>query len=94
MTDVKTKKLMAEDLATEFTMTKKDANEVVNYVFEQMADTLKKGGTVDISGFGKFTVKKRAARTGINPKTKEKIDIKETNVPGFKASKTLKELVK
>ena len=94
MTDVKTKKLMAEDLATEFTMTKKDGNEVVNYVFEQMADTLKKGGTVDISGFGKFTVKKRAARTGINPLTKEKIKIKAAKVPGFKASKTLKDAVK
>lgn len=94
MTDVKTKKVMAEDLATEFSMTKKDANEVVNYLFEQMTKTLKKGGTVDISGFGKFTVKKRAARAGINPLTKEKIKIKATKVPAFKASKTLKDIVK
>lgn len=89
-----TKKVLAEELAAKQGMTKKAATEAVNYVFDEMAKTMKKGGTVDISGFGKFTVKKRAARTGINPQTKEKIKIKAAKVPGFKASKTLKELVK
>lgn len=91
---VKTKKVLSEELAQELGLTKKDSLEVVNFVFDQMSETLKKGGTVDINGFGKFTVKKREARTGINPKTKEKIKIKATHVPAFKASKTLKELVK
>lgn len=91
---VKTKKVLSEELAQELGLTKKDSLEVVNFVFDQMSETLKKGGTVDINGFGKFTVKKREARTGINPKTKEKIKIKATYVPTFKASKTLKELVK
>ena len=90
-----TKKVLAEKLAAENEgMTKKAATETVNYVFDEMAKTLKKGGVVDINGFGKFSVKKRAARTGINPLTKEKIKIKATKVPGFKASKTLKDLVK
>lgn len=90
-----TKKVLAEKLAAENEgMTKKAATETVNYVFDEMANTLKKGGVVDINGFGKFSVKKRAARTGINPSTKEKIKIKATKVPGFKASKTLKDLVK
>lgn len=89
-----TKKALADDLATKFDLTKKAANEVVNYVFDEMAKNLKKGNEVDVNGFGKFTVKKRAARTGINPLTKEKIKIKATKVPAFKASKTLKDLVK
>ena len=59
-----------------------------------MTKAMKKGGTVDLNGFGKFTVKKRAARNGINPLTKEKIKIKACKVPAFKASKTLKEIVK
>ncbi len=92
MADI-TKKLLAEGLANEFELTKKDSNEIVNYLFNQMSKTLKKGGTVDLNGFGKFTVKKRAARNGINPLTKEKIKIKATKVPAFKASKTLKDAV-
>ena len=89
-----TKKALADDLATKFDLTKKAANEVVNYVFDEMAKSLKKGNEVDVNGFGKFSVKKRAARTGINPRTKETIKIKATKVPTFKASKTLKDLVK
>lgn len=91
---VKTKKVLVEELASEKGLSKKDATEIVNFLFDQMSSTLEKGGTVDISGFGKFTVKERAARTGINPLTKEKIEIKATKVPGFKASKALKDLVK
>ena len=91
---VLTKKDLAEGLAEKAGLTKKAAAEIVNYVFDEAAETLKKGGSVDISGFGKFSVKKRAARTGINPQTKEKIEIKSANVPAFKASKTLKDLVK
>ena len=94
MEKVLTKKVLAEQLAAKEGMTKKAATEAVNYVFDEMAKCLKKDGTVDINGFGKFTVKKRAARTGINPLTKEKIKIKATKVPAFKASKTLKDLVK
>ncbi|MEE3486723.1 MAG: HU family DNA-binding protein [Bulleidia sp.] len=89
-----TKKMLAEELAAQQGMTKKAAAEAVNFVFDEAAKTLKKGGTVDISGFGKFSVKKRAARTGINPQTKETIKIKAAKVPAFKASKTLKDLVK
>ena len=75
-------------------MTKKAATEVVNDVFESMSKTLANGGVVDINGFGKFTVKTRAARTGVNPRTGEQIKIEASKAPGFKASKTLKELVK
>ena len=89
-----TKKVLAEEIAAKQGLTKKAATEAVNYVFDEAAKTLKKGGVVDINGFGKFSIKKRAARTGINPQTKETIKIKASKVPAFKASKTLKELVK
>ena len=66
----------------------------VTFIFDEMADTLKDGGTVDINGFGKFTVKNRAGRTGVNPRTGETLEINPSKVPAFKASKTLKDHVK
>ena len=89
-----TKKDLAELVATKVDCTKKDANEVVNALFDQIAKTMKKGGVADIAGFGKFVVKTRKARTGINPATGAKISIKASKAPGFKAAKALKELVK
>ena len=91
---VTTKKTIAEDLAAKFDLTKKDANEAVNFVFDEIAATIKKGGEANINGFGKFSVVKKKARTGLNPATGEKIKIKATKSPKFKASKTLKDLVK
>ena len=88
-----TKKTLAEDLAAKYGMTKKDAAEAVNYVFEEISTVLKKGGEANINGFGKFSVAKRAARTGLNPATGEKIKIKATKAPKFRASKTVKDLV-
>ena len=49
---------------------------------------------MSISGFGKFEVKSRPARTGVNPKTREKIQIPESKSPSFKAAKALKDAVK
>jgi len=89
-----TKKILADEIAEQQGLTKKAAAEIVNYVFEEAAKTLKKGGVVDINGFGKFSIKKRAARKGRNPQTGETIKIKASKVPSFKASKTLKDLVK
>lgn len=88
------KKSIAETIAEKHDLTKKEAAEIVDLVFETIADTLKDGGRVDITGFGKFEVKTRAARTGINPQTKAPIQIPESKLPGFKASKGLKDLVK
>ena len=96
MAEVKviTKKTIADDLAAKLDLTKKDANEAVNFVFDEIAATIKKGGEANINGFGKFSVVKKKARTGLNPATGEKIKIKATKSPKFKASKTLKDLVK
>ena len=89
-----TKKILTDEIAEQQGLTKKAAAEIVNYVFDEAAKTLKKGGVVDINGFGKFSIKKRAARKGRNPQTGETIKIKASKVPSFRASKTLKDLVK
>ncbi len=72
-------------------LTKTGADEIVREVFTEIADALKKGDEVKIAGFGTFVVKDRAARKGLNPTTKEVIDIPATKVVGFKAAKALKE---
>ena len=94
MAETLNKKSIAELVAEQHNLTKKEAAEIVDLVFDTVSGTLKDGGRVDISGFGKFEVKTRAARTGINPQTKETITIPESKVPGFKPAKNLKELVK
>lgn len=88
------KKDLAAKLAEVCDLTKKDAEVCVNTVFEEIANTLKAEGTVDIYGFGKFSVSERAARTGLNPATGEKIEIAASKAVKFKASKALKDSVK
>ena len=74
-------------------LTKKEAERIVNATFETVAETLKKGDKVSVSGFGIFEVKTREARIGRNPRTKEEIKIPATKLPAFKASKTLKDAI-
>ncbi len=74
-------------------MTKKDAERVINATFETVTASLVKGDKVQVSGFGIFEVKNREARVGRNPRTKETIQIPATRLPGFKASKALKDAV-
>ena len=74
-------------------LAKKDAERVVNATFEAITASLAQGEKVQVSGFGIFEVKARAARTGRNPRTKETIEIPATKLPAFKASKTLKDAV-
>ena len=74
-------------------MSKKDTEAVVAATFEAVTETLAKGDKVQLVGFGSFEVKKRAARLGRNPKTKETIEIEASKVPTFKAGKALKDAV-
>jgi len=74
-------------------MTKKGAAEVVNAVFDSIKDALVNGEKVQIVGFGSFDVKVRPAHKGINPATKEKIDIAESRTPKFTAGAALKDAV-
>lgn len=94
MNEILNKKGLIDAVANKLDITKKDATVAVEAVFETITESLVNGSKVDISGFGKFEVKTRSARTGINPSTKETIQIPETKAPAFKAAKALKEAVK
>lgn len=74
-------------------ITKTDADRVVNAFTATVQETLAKGEDVSLVGFGTFSVKKRAARTGRNPLTGETMQIAEATVPAFKAGATLKSVV-
>ena len=74
-------------------LTKKDAERAVNAAVASITAALVAGDKVQLAGFGIFETKKREARTGRNPLTKETIQIPATKVPAFKASKTLKDAV-
>jgi len=74
-------------------LTKKDTERVVNAAIDAITVSLVKGEKVQISGFGTIENKEREARVGRNPHTREEIHIPATRVPGFKASKALKDTV-
>ena len=73
--------------------TKKAAEASVNAFLEVVIDSLEKGEKVQLVGFGSIEVRKRAARKGRNPQTKEEIKIPASKAPVFKAGKALKDLV-
>ena len=72
-------------------MTKAEADRAVEAVFEVIKNALKAGDTVSLVGFGTFSARTRAARTGRNPRTGETIQIAASNNPAFKAGKALKD---
>ena len=73
--------------------TKKDAEIALDAMIAAITASLKKGDKVQLVGFGSFEVKKRAARKGRNPQTKEEIKIPASKAPVFKAGKALKDVV-
>lgn len=72
-------------------LTKADAAKALDGIIQVIRNTLKGGDDVALVGFGTFTVRKRAARTGRNPQTGATIKIKASKVPAFKAGKALKD---
>lgn len=78
-------------VAEETGLTQKEVNAVVDSVVATIIAELNKGKEVNIAGFGKFAVKKRAARVSINPRTKQPIDVPASKAPTFKAGKQFKE---
>ena len=75
-------------------VSQKETKQVVDAALDVITESLKKGEKVTLTGFGTFEVRHRQAREGVNPQTRAKIKIAETNTPGFSASSTLKEAVK
>jgi len=73
---------------------KGEADNAVNAVLETIEEVLTRGGEVNFTGFGKFSVADRGARQGVNPQTGEKIQIAASRVPRFSAGSALKKAVK
>ena len=84
--------LIAE-VAIKAGLSKKDAEKAMNAALDTITDALASGDKVQLVGFGGFETKKREARMGRNPKTKEAIEIPASRVPVFKAGKALKDKV-
>jgi len=74
-------------------ISKAAATRAVDTVLDSISESLANGDQVTLVGFGTFSVKDRAARTGRNPRTGEPINIPAAKVPGFKAGKALKDAV-
>ena len=87
------RKDLIDALAAKTDSSKADADRAISALLEIISDTLKKGDSLSLVGFGSFEVRKRAARTGRNPKTGEELKIKASKVPAFKAGATLKAAV-
>lgn len=82
---------LAKYVREEYGCTGHDCKAIVTDVFQAISDSLANGDDVSIYGFGKFAIKQRDEREGINPQTKEKIKIDATKTISFKPSKSLKE---
>jgi DNA-binding protein HU-beta len=74
-------------------LSKADASRALDAAITAVTKSLRKGDSVTLVGFGTFLVRKRAARTGRNPRTGAEIKIKASKVPAFKAGKALKDAV-
>ncbi len=88
-----TKADLVEKVSREAEMTKKDAEQLVEIIFESIVGSLNKGEKIELRGFGSFRVRERDARKGRNPKTGEAVDIPAKRVAYFKPGKELKELI-
>ncbi|MCM1165706.1 MAG: HU family DNA-binding protein [Lachnospiraceae bacterium] len=88
-----TKAELVAAVAAKAELSKKDTEKAIAAVISTISETLAKGESIQLVGFGTFEVRERAARTGINPRTKKKIQIKATKVPAFKAGRGLKDAV-
>ncbi len=90
-----TKQEFVAEIARRSQLSNRDAGKAVDAFLETITDTLKSGGDVAFTGFGKFSTQQRAARMGVNPRNPtEKVHIPAARVPKFSAGSTLKTAVK
>ena len=87
------KSQLIDAVAADSGLTKADSGRAIESFLDTVAKTLKKGDEVAITGFGKFSVVKRAARKGVNPRTGEAVKIKASKAPKFSAGAGLKAAV-
>ena len=90
---VMTKAELVDEVAHAVQLTKKQAETIVNIVFDSIVDSLRAGQKIELRGFGSFRLRSRKSRTGRNPKTGEKVDVPSKKIPYFKPGKELKELI-
>jgi len=88
-----TKAELVEEVSRAVTATRKDAETVVETIFDCIVKALQGDDKVEIRGFGSFRTRKRRGRTGRNPKTGAKVQVPPKRIPFFKPSKELKELL-
>ncbi|MDD5711649.1 MAG: integration host factor subunit beta [Smithellaceae bacterium] len=84
---------LIESLSKKENLTEKKANDLINLVFKGFTEELKKGGRIEIRGFGSFVVRDYGAYSGRNPKTGKNIEVEPKKLPFFKVGKELKERV-
>ena len=89
-----TKSEFVDQVASQSGLSKGDATKAVETALEVIESTLKGGGEINITGFGKFSVAQRGARQGVNPQTGERIQIAASRVPKFSAGSALKKSIK
>ena len=94
MADTVNKGHLVDKMVETTGLNKKDVKAVVDGVFDHITEHLQRGDKVQITGFGSFEVRERAARQGVNPSTGEKLDIAASKAPAFKAGKSLRDSVK
>jgi len=87
------KSSLIEALSRKENLAEKKASDIVNLIFKGFTDELKKGGRIEIRGFGSFVVRDYGAYTGRNPKTGKNIQVTPKKLPFFKVGKELKEKV-
>lgn len=88
-----TKTDLIDQLADKTGMSKAESKGALDGLLDLLSDNLQKGNKVQLPGFGTFEVRDRKARQGVNPATREKIQIPASKAPAFKAGKTLKDAV-
>lgn len=88
-----TKAELVEQVARNTQITKKNAEVIVNTVFESIVDSLKDGEKIELRGFGSFRIRERGSRVGRNPKTGARVNVPSKKIPYFKPGKQLKELL-
>jgi DNA-binding protein HU-beta len=89
-----TKSEFVDRVADQSGLGKSEAGKAVDAALKVIEETLSRGGEVNFTGFGKFTVADRGARQGVNPQTGERIEIAASKVPRFSAGSALKSAVK
>ena len=89
-----TKSEFVDRVASKSGLSRRDATKAVDAFLESIQDALQSGESVSFTGFGKFSAQQRNARTGVNPRTGERVEIAAATVPKFSAGSALKSALK